>query len=177
MSEETKQNTQEIEQINKRINNIILRIQELDPKQEDTNESSGNLLIQSEGKKIDSAGNLKAMNEYLQELTLHEYQKVNNILEKDHRQKNKTIMNQSLGEIMEDTVNFLSNSVDNMYEKYNEAELIDMTPKDKQDTLYKIKTYLLAFILFIRDDKNVVYLGILCIIVANIILFFNITTS
>ena len=131
----------------------------------------------SEGRLLNDSGSINAMNDYLQDLTLHEYQKVNNILEKDHRQVKTTIMDESLGSIINNTINFLALSVDGMYQKYNEAEVMDETPIDKRNVITKIKLYLMAFILFIRDDKHVIYLGILCIIVSIIIYFFNITTS
>ena len=86
-------------------------------------------------------------------------------------------MDQSLGQIMDRTVNFLANSVDNMYQKYYEAELLDKTPKEDKGFTQSLKTYLIATILFVRDEENIIYLGILCIILANIMLFFSITTS
>ena len=95
----------------------------------------------------------------------------------NHRQNKETFMDESLASIMDNTVNFLSNSVENMYQKYHEAETLQEKTSESMNYIEKSKLYLLAFALFVRDDKNVIYLGIICIILSIIIYFFNITTS
>ena len=58
-----------------------------------------------------------------------------------------------------------------------EAETLQDKSSESMNYIEKSKLYLLAFALFVRDDKNVIYLGIICIILSIIIYFFNITTS
>ena len=51
------------------------------------------------------------------------------------------------------------------------------TQEEDQGFIYKTKIYFLTLVLFARDEENIIYLGILCIIISIIMLFFNITTS
>lgn len=168
-----------VQELEDKVKSLENKIQSMSLQSEDNN-PTGELLdqeVNSEGRLLNKDNNIKAMNEYLQDLTLHEYQKVNNILEKDHRQNKETFMDESLDSIMNNTVNFLSNSVENMYQKYHEAETLQDKSSETMNYIEKSKLYLLAFVLFVRDDKNVIYLGIICIILSIIIYFFNITTS
>ena len=176
------QNTTSLKELQEKVEELTIKIRDIQENQEwedQNNEST--LLTQSanpEGKLLQNTGNVKAMNDYLQELTLHEYQKVQNILEKDHSRKNQTIMDQPLGETMDKTVNFMANSIDKFYQKYYEAKLMDTTTQEEdQGFIYKVKIYFLTIVLFARDEENIIYLGILCIIISIIMLFFNITTS
>ena len=72
----------------------------------------------------------------------------------------------------------MANSIDKFYQKYYEAKLMDTTTQEEdQGFIYKVKIYFLTIVLFARDEENIIYLGILCIIISIIMLFFNITTS
>ena len=179
---EIPKNTMSLKELHEKVEELTKNIRDIQKSQaweDQDNEST--LLTQSanpEGKLLQNTRNVKAMNDYLQELTLHEYQKVQNILEKDHSIKNKTILDQPLGETMDKTVNFMANSVDKFYQKYYEAKLMDTTTQEEdQGFFYKTKINFLTLVLFARDEENIIYLGILCIIISIIMLFFNITTS
>ena len=179
---EIPKNTMSLKELQEKVEELTIKIRDIQKSQEwEDQENESTLLTQSanpEGKLLQNTGNVKAMNDYLQELSLHEYQKVQNILEKDHSRKNQTIMDQPLGETMDKTVNFMANSIDKFYQKYYEAKLMDTTTQEEdQGFLYKAKIYFLTLVLFARDDQNIIYLGILCIIISIIMLFFNITTS
>ena len=59
----------------------------------------------------------------------------------------------------------------------NEAELIENV-YDKDKSFYQsIKIHLITIVLFIRDDQNILYIGILLIFLSLILYLVNITTS
>lgn len=119
---------------------------------------------------------LKNSNKYLQDLTNHELHQVKSYLEKDHKKTVKTIMDEPLGEILDNTVNFLAKSPDTFETKYYEAELLLDVHGDDKSTMTKLKVYLVALALFIRDDKNAIYVGLSMIFLSIIIYFINIIT-
>jgi hypothetical protein len=89
----------------------------------------------------------------------------------------KTIMDESLGDVFDKTLSFTANSMDSYMRKVYEAEtLLDTDRKNPsfQDSMMK---YLVGFGLFIRDEGNAVYLGLVCILVSIIIYSLDITTS
>ena len=182
---EIAENTTSLKELQEKVEELTIKIRDIQKSQEwedQYNQDNESILVTQsanpEGKLLENTGNVKAMNDYLQELSLHEYQKVQNILEKDHSRKNQTIMDQPLGETMDKTVNFMANSIDKFYQKYYEAKLMDTTTQEEdQGFIYKAKIYFLTLVLFARDEENIIYLGILCIIISIIMLFFNITTS
>ena len=96
---------------------------------------------------------------------------------KTYRNPVKTIMDESLGEVLDQTLSFTTNSMDAYMKKVYEAEtLLNTNRKDPsfQDT---IMTYLVGLGLFRRDEGNAVYLGLVCILVSIIIYSLDITTS
>tara|TARA_B100000900_G_C20575120_1_gene714996 strand:+ start:1541 stop:1990 length:450 start_codon:yes stop_codon:yes gene_type:complete len=111
-------------------------------------------------------------------LNNQEFQKMNQILEDHYDETNKqTILDKPLGEVMNDTVNFFSNSINSYSDKYREANLGRKLYSTNNTMADQVQTHLLAMSLFIRDDKNIIYLGILMILLSVIISFFNISRS
>ena len=112
----------------------------------------------------------------IQNLSNHELHKVKDYLEKDHRQTQKTIMDESLGEILDSTINFLAKSSDGLDTKYHEASLLLNVYSTDKTALTRLKVYITALALFIRDDKNAIYIGLILIFLSIIIYFINIIT-
>lgn len=110
-------------------------------------------------------------------LNNQEFQKMNQILQENYDESPQTILDKPLGEVMNDTVNFFSNSINSYSDKYREANLGRKLYSTNNSTADKFQTHLLAISLFIRDDKNIIYLGILMILLSVIISFFNISRS
>ena len=88
-----------------------------------------------------------------------------------------TILDMPLGKVINNTMNFFGNSVDTYYGKLIEAEVTQDMYETDNDFLKNLQKHLLAIVLFIRDEDNVIYLGIIMIILSVLICFFNISRS
>ena len=121
-----------------------------------------------------SSSELKKNNDHMTHLSNHELHQINSIYEKDHRRPIRTILDEPLGNILDNTINFLVYSFDNFHKKIYEAELME-DGKD-ESSINKMKIYLIAFILFIRDEQNIIYFGIFMVFISIIIYFINIIT-
>ncbi len=109
-------------------------------------------------------------------LNSYELNKMNIIIEDHYKKKQSTILEKPLGEVIDHTINFFAHSFDSYSEKVIEAEAILMINSSDSYMGY-LKKHLTAFTLFIRDDENIIYLGILLIILSVLICFFNISRS
>jgi len=89
----------------------------------------------------------------------------------------KTILNESLGEVFDKTLSFTANSMDAYMKKVYEAETILDTDRKNPSFQDSMMKYLVGVGLFIRDEGNAVYLGLVCILVSIIIYSLDITTS
>ena len=79
-----------------------------------------------------------------------------------------------MGNVLDNTINFLVYSFDNFHKKIYEAELME---NNKDNSLInKIKINIIAFVLFIRDEQNCIYFGIFLVFISIIIYFINIIT-
>lgn len=125
---------------------------------------------------LSSAG-LGIHNKHFKDLTNHELHQVKKIHEKDHTKKPKTILDEPLGSIMDKLVNFLTYSFDGYTKAYYEAENMEDVYDNEKSTYQMIKVHLIAIILFMRSDQNILYIGILLVLLSIIIYLVNITTS
>ena len=123
-----------------------------------------------------SSANLKKHNDHITHLSNHELHQVESIHEKDHRKPIQTILDEPLGVILDNTINFLVYSIDNYHKKLYEAELMENIHGDDKGFINTFKTYLIASVLFFRDDKNIIYIGLVLIFLSIIIYFINIIT-
>jgi hypothetical protein len=123
-----------------------------------------------------SSAGLSVNNKHFKDLSNHELHRIKKIHEKDHQTEPKTILNETLGEIMNKLVNFLTFSFDGYTKALYEAEIMEDVYDDK--SMYEsIKVHLIALTLFVRDDENILYIGILLVFLSIIIYLVNITTS
>ena len=106
-----------------------------------------------------------------------EYNKMNRILETEYNKKSATILDRPLGNILEGTVNFFSNSFNSYADKYLEAKFSKPLYITDNEYLSGLQIHLIAISLFIRDDENVIYLGIIMIIISFLLCFINITRA
>ena len=104
-----------------------------------------------------------------------EYSKMNRILEQEYDKKRATILDRPLGDVLEGTVNFFSNSFNSYADKLLEAKFSKLLFQTDNEYLNKLQIHLIAISLFIRDDENVIYLGIIMIIISFLLCFINIT--
>ena len=106
-----------------------------------------------------------------------EYNKMNRILEEEYNKKRATILDRPLGDVLEGTVNFFSNSFNSYADKFLEAKFSKLLFQTDNEYLNKLQIHLIAISLFIRDDENVIYLGIIMIIISFLLCFINITRA
>ena len=78
---------------------------------------------------------------------------------------------------MEKCVNFLTYSFNGYSKAYYEAEIMEDVYDEEKSTYESLKVHLIAFSLFMREDENILYIGILLVLLSIIIYLVNITTS
>jgi len=124
-----------------------------------------------------SSAGLEINNKHFKDLSNHELHQIKKIHEKDHSLKPKTILDESLGDIMNKLVNFLTFSFDGYTKAYYAAEVMEDVYDDEKSMYQSVKVHLIAIILFMREDQNILYIGILLIFISMIMYLMNITTS
>ena len=124
-----------------------------------------------------SSAGLETNNKHFRDLSNHELHQIKKLHEKDHKQEPKTVLDESLGEIMNKCINFLTYSFDGYTKAYYQAEIMEDIYDDEKTMYESIKVHLIALTLFFREDGNILYIGILLVFLSIIIYLVNITTS
>ena len=75
-----------------------------------------------------SAAGLSVNNKHFRDLSNHELHQIKKIHDQDHKIKPQTILDESLVEIMDKCINFLTYSFDGYSKKYYEAENLEEEP-------------------------------------------------
>jgi len=132
--------------------------------------------ITSENRPQMSVAGLESNNKAFKDLSNHELHRIKKMHEKDHQIKPRTILDESMAHIMNKCVNFLTFSFDGYTEALYKAEIMEDVYDDKS-TYESIKVHLIAITLFVREDENILYIGILLVFLSIIIYLVNITTS
>lgn len=122
-------------------------------------------------------GRDKGIQDTLDGLEYNEVSNVDKLIEEHYKKKKETILDKSLGEVMKNTANFFNNSFYSFSDKLLEAEAILRLNEDNYSFTSLLQKYITALVLFIRDDENIIYLGIIMIILSVLICFFNISRS
>jgi len=118
---------------------------------------------------------LSESNKHTPHLSNHELHQMRATMEKDHRKPVRTILDEPLGIILDNTINFLMYSMDNFSKKIYEAELMEQVRGDR-GVVDTVKVYAIASILFLRDDRNIIYIGFIMVFLSIIIYFISIIT-
>ena len=122
----------------------------------------------------------KEVDRHSKHLTNHELDTLQKLHHEEHLQKKKkkkTIMDMKLNEIVENTVNFLAHFSRDYSHKLYEVDL-DFKAQDNSGGFFNsLKRYLLAFTLYLSDNDNILYFGIILVVLSIILYFFNITSS
>jgi hypothetical protein len=124
-----------------------------------------------------SGAGLSQHNKHLSQLSNHELHQMKSLHEKDHRKEVRTVLDESLESILDKTINFLVHSIDSYTEKIYEAELMANIHSEDKGYYTRFRVHLMAMIIFIRDDQNILYIGFLMIFLSIIIYFINIITT
>jgi len=113
----------------------------------------------------------------LDNLTNQELNTMNRVLDEHYNKKQTTILEKPFGEVINNTVNFFGNSINSYSTKLLEAEFTQKLYDTEYTYLNALQKHLIAIALFIRDDENIIYLGIIMIILSVLICFFNISRT
>ena len=124
-----------------------------------------------------SAAGLSQHNKHLSQLSNHELHQMKSLHEKDHRKEVRTVLDEPLGDILDKTINFLVHSIDSYTGKIYEAELMSEVHSEDKGYYTRFRVHLMAMVLFIRDDQNILYIGFFMIFLSIIIYFINIITT
>ena len=133
--------------------------------------------ITAENRPQMSSAGLESNNKHFKDLSNHELHQIKKIHQEDHKSKPRTILDESLGDIVEKCVNFLTYSFDGYSKAFYEAEMMEDVYDSEKSMYESIKVHLIAFSLFMREDENILYIGILLVLLSIIIYLVNITTS
>jgi len=109
-------------------------------------------------------------------LTNTEIAYINKIYHKDNNVKKKNIFEMELGEIMKNTTNFFNDFLSEYQNKLYDTELYYKDKNANNASLENIKIYIIAFVRYINESDNVIYLGIIMILISIILYFLNITS-
>ena len=145
-------------------------------------EDNNDLIINSELKNINHENkpintSNSAFNKNFKDLSNHDLHRIKNFMDEEKNTKNKTILDQTLGETMNKTINFISLSNEGYMKSLYKAETMEDVYDNDKNIYQTIKVHLIAILLFIREDKNIIYIGIILIFFSMILYFMNITTS
>lgn len=111
-------------------------------------------------------------------LTLEEKFKIDNLVKEEYSKQKRTILDEPLGDILDKTFNFYGNFLVEYKEKYDYADaLLNIDVDDVNKSSNIVLLHLTAISLMIRESDNIIYIGILFIILSIIIYFFNISRS
>jgi hypothetical protein len=123
---------------------------------------------------LHSAG-LEDTNVHLSELSNHELHKIKKMYgDQSGDEKKASILDEPLGDIIDNTINFVNNSFDNYTKSMYRSELLLKKELKDASFLEKIYLYLSSFTLLLRSDQNMIYMGIILIFFSNIIYFLSI---
>lgn len=111
-------------------------------------------------------------------LTLEEKVKIDNLVKQEYSKQKKTILDEPLGDILDKTFNFMGNFLVEYKEKYDYADaLLNIDVDNVKSMSNRILLHLTTVSLMIRESENIIYIGILFVILSIIIYFFNISRS
>lgn len=148
-----------------------------------SNGDNNDILINTELKNINysnrpqTSNNTSLFNKKFKDLSNHELHRIKEYMDKENPKNKKTILDENLGDIMNNLVNFISFSMDGYNKALYEAEIMENINNNDKSIYQTIKIHLISLVLFIREDQNVLYIGIILIFFSMILYLMNITTS
>ena len=99
------------------------------------------------------------------------------ILKEYEAKKKETFLDLTMNEIIDRTVDLSANFMDEYSEKMNDVNL-EFEIYKEDDSLYtNIRKYILAFVLYLGDKDNMIYVGVILVTLSIILYFFNISSG
>ena len=105
-----------------------------------------------------------------------ETEKSKKILQEYEQTYRETVLDLTLNEIIENTVDMIGNFSDNYMLKIHEVNLESKLYGEDETFITNFQKYLVAFMLYLGDKNNLLYTGIVLVIVSIILYFFNISS-
>jgi hypothetical protein len=109
----------------------------------------------------------------LKNLSIHELHNLK-LLEDKNKIKKKTILDENLGDIFNKCINFLDYSYDGYEKSYDKSREILNIHENEISKYDKLRLHLLSMSLFVRENDNTIYVGIILVFLSIIILLTNI---
>ena len=89
----------------------------------------------------------------------------------------ETIMDLKLNEIIENTVDMIGNFSNEYALRMNEVTLESNLYGEEESFIGNLQKYIVAFMLYLGDKNNLLYFGIILVILSIILYFFNISSQ
>ena len=104
-----------------------------------------------------------------------EKERTSEILREYEKKNQNTVLDLTMNQIIDNTVNLSANFMDDYADKMNQVSL-EFQLYEEDDTLFtNFKKYILAFVLYLGDKDNIIYVGVLLVTLSIILYFFNIS--
>ena len=99
------------------------------------------------------------------------------ILKEYEQKKQETVLDLTLNQIIDNTVMMVGDFTKDYMLKIHEVTLEDKIYGEEEDFLSNFKKYIVAFMLYLGDKNNLLYFGIILVILSIILYFFNISSK
>ena len=99
------------------------------------------------------------------------------ILREYEQKESETILDLTLNQILDNTVAMAGDFTENYMLKMNEVTLESKLYGEEETFLNNFKKYIIAFMLSLGDKNNLLYFGIILVILSIILYFFNISSQ
>jgi|TARA_B110000285_G_scaffold149245_1_gene166580 hypothetical protein len=98
------------------------------------------------------------------------------ILQEYEQTYNPTVFDLTLNDIIENTANMAGDFSNDYMLKIHEVNLESKLYGDEESVVKNFQKYIVAFMLYLGDKNNLLYFGIILVIISIILYFFNIAS-
>jgi len=98
------------------------------------------------------------------------------ILQEYEQTYNPTVFDLTLNDIIENTANMAGDFSNDYMLKIHEVNLESKLYGDEESVVKNFQKYIVAFMLYLGDKNNLLYFGIILVIISIILFFFNIAS-
>ena len=98
------------------------------------------------------------------------------ILQEYEQTYKETVLDLTLNEIIDNTVTMIGDFSNDYMLKINEVTLEAKLYGEEETFINNLQKYIVAFMLYIGDKNNLLYFGIILVILSIILYFFNISS-
>jgi len=99
------------------------------------------------------------------------------ILREYEQKKQETILDLTLNQIIDNTVTMVGDFTNDYMLKIHEVNLEEKMYGEEENILNNYKKYIVALMLYLGDKNNLLYFGIILVILSIILYFFNISSQ